>query len=276
MTRIRRSDTDRPPYYLLIEKGDWGGVVHARSEGASWGDLRTSLGMSALGVAILEGSPLVVQTLLEIGAPVSTQQQFDGTPYSPMWAVLDAPDSSDPHRRSALLDLCLQAGCDPNELHPSNSERPSALAYVSEQGWADETILLCKAGAIPNTETPPSPLWLWIRHLEPQPNDDDLHTYHFPDSRPLLALLKAGAWVHGDEAGVAGLGVSELDLARRRWLEHRLSRDDQERVSLTLALMDQNALNRAAGLSELPDPERDQLEPSRDGGRGKSSKQRAV
>lgn len=243
---MSRALSPQPPaHHLLVEGSNWSALYQARRTGAAWEDLRTSIGLSALGVAILEGSAMVVQTLLEMGAPVETSLLFNGAPFSPLWSALEK-------RHPAIVTLLLQAGCDPNEVHPTDPDLRAPLLYAAEHALGEETIALCQAGAVPNPETPPSPLWLWIRHLTPRQESDGTGgtALRFPDSRPLIALLKSGAWVHSNDEGVAGVGVSELDLAKRHWLAPGLPPEDEERARLTLALMEENVLNRALGASQ--------------------------
>lgn len=218
-----------PSHHLIVEGANWSGVTQARREGVPWDSLRTRTGLPALGIAILTESPLAVQILLELGAPTETQTLFSDEPWSPLWAALTQGNAD-------ILDLVLQAGASPDEPHPQTQDHP--LDAMAKQGNAACTIVLCNRGARPNTNSTPSPLWLWINHLAPQ--QDDTGTWYFPDARPILALIKAGVRV--DTAKPHQMGVDSLSMAHKKWLKHPLPDSDQQHVKLVLAALERAAL----------------------------------
>ena len=242
-----------PSHHLIVENADWGQIITARKDGVSWDQLRTRTGLPALGMAIYSGSALAVHTLLEMGAPIDSEPLVDKTIFSPLWSALEK-------RKPQIMDALLQAGADPDEEHPDYG-RP--LGYTAERAMTEETLVLCRHGARPNTETSPSPLWLWIKNLTPQPNPDK-DEWIFPDSTPVLALLKNGARIHGDdpanvddqapadadrERGRDNEGAfNEIAFAKRQWLRNPLSAADMQHVHMTLAMMEKNLF--AANLAD--------------------------
>ena len=221
-----------------METADWSNILIARRKGVAWDELRTRTGLSALGMAIFEGSALATQNLLEMGAPVQSEFLYDGQFFSPLWAALE-------RGKPAILDLTLQAGCDPNEQHPDYG---SPLMYAANHTLLEETLILCKHGAIPNTPNAPSPLWLWIKHTVPF-YDNSEHEWVFPDNNPIAALLKNGARINEDDGNNAGMG--EIELAKKLWLKHPLKGIHQQNVKLTLSLMERNLYTNITSESNL-------------------------
>lgn len=217
-----------PSYHFIVENANWSKIIEARKKGVSWNELRTRNGLSALGMAIFEGSALATQTLLEIGAPISSETTAGGQFFSPLWSALEKgkPD---------ILEVLLQAGADPNEHH---KEYNTPILYTSQNEMRAETIILCRHGASPNTHSVPSPLWLWIKNTTPY--QDDNGDYVFPDSQPIIALLKNGARINMDGKEDVEIGMNEVDFARRQWLKHPLKDQDMESVLMTLSLMEHN------------------------------------
>jgi len=135
----------------------------------------------------------------------------------------------------------LQAGADPNETHPTLI---SPIYYASQQGWVDESLVLCKHGCIPNVDLQPSPLKMWVEHLVPY-QDMETKRWHLPDTEPVVALLNRGAVISEDDDG-----VDEISHARSLWFQHPLSAEDQSSAHLTLAWMEHNLLT--ATVSNIP------------------------
>ena len=230
MRRKSRKDNE-PTHHVIVESADWSAILEARRTGVSWDNLRTRTGLSSLGMAIFEGSPLAVQTLLEFGAPIQTEQLYNGSFFSPLWSALEK-------NNAAIVHILLQAGADPNEEHP---EHGTPILYTSLHAMRDATTLLCQNGAIPNTNSAPSPLWLWIKHLTPQ-QDPQTQEWVFSDSSPIMNLLKAGARIHGDEqdGDEQALGMNEIEFAKHQWLRHQVRAQDMHNIQMTLSLMEKN------------------------------------
>ena len=216
-----------PTHHLLVEQADWSGIIQARKEGVPWDEIRTRTGLSALGMTIYNGSALAAQTLLEIGAPTSSEYLFDGSFFSPLWATLEKG-------RSEILDILLQAGASPNEEHP---EHGLPIAYAAQNALLQETLVLSKHGSIPNTENPPSPLWLWIKNTVPL-YYTAAGEWTFPEATPIIALLKNGARIHVEDED--GIGISELDLAKKLWLGQPLQGEHKQNMLMTLSLIEKN------------------------------------
>lgn len=219
-----------PSHHLMVETADWSAIIQARKQGVEWDQLRTRNGLSALGMAIFENSPLAVRTLLEMGCPLESEALRDGTVFSPLWSALEK-------RQPAIVDLLLQAGADPNE---PNAAYGMPIYYAAEHAMEQETIILCRHGCIPNTDVAPSPLWLWIRNLSPR-LDKENNQWVFPDSEPILALLKSGARItvdNGEED--VPVGLSELEFAKQQWLNFPLPKTEWQKANLTLSLMERN------------------------------------
>jgi hypothetical protein len=223
---------DKPPFpthHLLVENADWSGVLKVRHEGASWDSLRTRTGLPALGMAIFENSAVATQLLLEAGAPPHPQPLFNGSPWSPLWAAVTRENHD-------IMEMLLQAGANPDEPHPEDGINP--LEATARTGDEQGTIILCRHGARPNSQTIPSPLWLWINRL--QPRQDEQGQWHIPSLRPVLSLLSAGARV--EETQAPHLGVEALELARRRWVNDQLPEEDLATVRMVLAALERAAL----------------------------------
>lgn len=223
------SSTSTPQHHLVVESANWSEVIRVRHQGAAWDSLRTRTGLPALGVAILSDSPMAVQTLLENGAPVEPQLLFSGDVWSAVWAAITQENAD-------ILNLVLQAGASPDEPHPITGMAP--IDAVAESAQAAATIVLCNHGARPNTQHTPSALWRWINHLAPYLDEQGL--WRFPDARPVLCLLNAGARVVSLK--VHQLGVDSLDMARRKWLGKPLAERDHQHMKLALAALEQAAL----------------------------------
>lgn len=226
---MRKKKSKDPSHYLIVETSDWSKITQARKQGVSWDNLRTRNGLSALGMAIVEGSALATQTLLEMGAPIQSETLYNGDFFSPLWFALE-------RNKPAILDVLLQAGSNPNERHP---EYGLPLSYAAENHLLEETKILCKHGSTPNTETAPSPLWMWIKHTVPFYDTQEME-WIFPEDNPIQSLLKNGARIHVEEDGGAGLG--EIELARRLWLKHPLKGQHHQNVLMTLSMMEKNLL----------------------------------
>jgi len=250
MRKRRKNPT--PTHHLLVEQADWSGILQARKEGVPWDELRTRTGLSALGMTIYNGSALAAQTLLEIGAPTSPEYLFDGSFFSPIWATLEK-------HRPEILDLLLQAGANPNEEHP---EHGLPIAFAAQHSLLDETLVLSRHGSIPNTENAPSPLWLWIKNTIPL-YDAVQGEWTFPENTPIIALLKNGARIHVEDED--GIGLSELDLAKKLWLNQPLSGRHKQNMQMTLSLIEKNLYtNMTADHNLYEDSERVQKKPKRE------------
>lgn len=242
---MKKHKDTTPTHHLIVETADWSNILLARKKGVAWDELRTRSGLSALGMAIFEGSALATQNLLEMGAPVLSEKLYDGQFFSPLWASLE-------RRKPAILDLVLQAGCDPNEQHPDYG---LPLMFAANQTLLDETLILCKHGATPNTPNAPTPLWLWIKHTIPY-YDSNEQQWIFPEKNPIAALLKNGARVAEDEGNDAGMG--EIELAKKLWLKHPLKGVHHQNALLMLSLMERNLYANVTSESNLnanKDPE---------------------
>lgn len=227
------SATSTPQHHLVVESANWSEVLRVRQQGAAWDSLRTRTGLPALGVAILSDSPMAVQTLLENGAPVDPQMLFSGQTWSAVWAALTQENAD-------ILDLVLRAGASPDEPHPITGMSP--IDAVAEAGHAAATIVLCNRGARPNTQHTPSALWRWINHLTPY--QDEQGIWLFPDARPVMALLNAGARVEPHKSH--RMGVDPLEMARRKWLGKPLPERDRQHMKLALAALERAALMEQA------------------------------
>lgn len=216
-----------PAHFLPVERASWSEILELRKKGVPWDELRTRTGLSALGMAIFEGSALAVQMVLEMGAPISSEKLFDGSVFSPLWSALE-------RKKPYIIDILLQAGADPNEQHPYYG---TPIAFAAEHVLLEETLILCKHGAIPNTPTAPSPLWLWIKNTVPT-QDQATGDWIFPERNPILPLLKNGARVHGDEK--KGVGMNELQLARKMWWNIPLKGESRQNMIMTISLMEKN------------------------------------
>jgi hypothetical protein len=178
-----------PPsrYARAVGMASWGDVFQARKKGASWDELRTSAGLSALGRAVVDKDTIIVRQLLDLGAPVSPVDLINGSRFSPLWASLEREDPE-------MLGLLLDAGADPNEESPDDPIlRP--LHRASTMFQADAVLKLLKAGAQPDG---------WPHSGKPDP--DFLTRYPLPlaqwavriphrldQTAPFLALIEAGA-----------------------------------------------------------------------------------
>ena len=230
---MKRHTLSDPTHHMIIERAEWSSIIQARKNGVSWDDLRTRNGLSAVGMAIFERSALAVRMMLELGCPLDTENLLDGSPFSPLWSALDK-------RLPAVMDLLLQAGADPNESHPSLI---SPIYHASQQGWKEESLVLCKHGCIPNTETDPSPLRMWIEHLAPY-QDNETKVWRLPDTEPVVALLNRGAVISTDHTT-----MDDISYARSVWFKHPLPREDQSQADLTLAWMERNLLTSTVSVT---------------------------
>lgn len=176
-----------PRYAREVGTASWGAVLQARKNGVEWNELRTDSGLSALGRAVVDNEPLIVEHLLDLGAPPTPVMLFNGTWFSPLWASLEREDPK-------VLHLLLKYGANPNESNPDDSFL-KPLHQASEMRQIEATLYLCYAGANPDgwleKDLPtysflkqyPTPLSRWVRHLANQ----------FDNIDPFMALLNAGA-----------------------------------------------------------------------------------
>lgn len=213
-----------PSHYYIVETADWTSILQARKKGITWDNLRTRNGFTALGMAIYENSPLAVRMLLEMGCPIQTEY-VNNKSFSYIGETLEK-------KQPKNLSLLLQAGADPNEYI---EDMGFPIDYASEHALQEETILLCKHGCIPNTSTKPSPLWHWIQNLTPQFKEEN-QKWIFPDSEPILALLKCGARIDTEDSSF----LNEIEFAKKKWLQFPLSKDELQKIEITLSLMEKN------------------------------------
>ena len=210
-----------PSYHSFVDQANWGEILKARKHGASWLELRTTHGLSALGRAVVDNNAVMVKELLSLGAPPGMNRLTQGERFSPLWASLE-------RNQTDILALLLEAGASPNEAHPHDDDL-SPLQYASRMLQGEQVVLLCKAGAEPNgqalapdqyelfdvveqphlkeshglTTTPYIDLEAIHRLAELNPGDEDHHpplyfwiknlSHEFKDITPLMTLLQYGA-----------------------------------------------------------------------------------
>lgn len=221
-------------YHLMVERANWSEILRARREGVGWDKLRTREGMSALGMAIFEGSAVATQTLLELGAPIKTEKLYNGEMFSPLWYSLEK-------KKPTILELLLEFGADSNEEH---EEYKSPISYTSENKLIEETVILCKYKANPNIDKTPSPLWLWIKHTKPYKDENE---YVLPDTRAILSIIKNGAMIKINEmasskSGKGEIGMNEIEFAKRHWGQVKLNEKDTHNAMMLISLMEKNML----------------------------------
>lgn len=176
-----------PLYARAVGTASWAEVIQARKDGTPWHELRTNTGLSALGRAVVDNDFLIVEQLLNLGAPTHPIQLFNETWFSPLWESLEREDPN-------VLHILLKAGANPNEPNSENSLL-KPLHKASEMGQIQATLFLCEAGADPNGlpkneemiklffTTLKTPIQYWVEHL----------SQNFVDIRPFMKLLKMGA-----------------------------------------------------------------------------------
>jgi len=218
---------DKNKYSIIVESSDWGKIIEARKSGVSWDELRTRTGFPALGMAIISGSALAVQTMLSSGAPIETEIMPNGDKFSPLWTAIEQGNPD-------MMDYLLQAGSDPNEV---SDEFGEPLKYVSSKAMAEETVVLCRHGAKPNSGGHPSPLWSWIDNLSPTPSIEQ-GVWEIPDTKPILALLSCGARVDMEV---------DVPFALQQWQRLPLNKESEQAVTMIISIMERNALEAVAG-----------------------------
>ena len=228
-----------PPsrYARAVGMASWGEVFQARKKGASWDELRTSAGLSALGRAVVDKDTIIARQLLELGAPVLPVELVNGSRFSPLWASLEREDPE-------MLGLLLEAGADPNEGSPDDPAlRP--LHRASTMFQAEAVLKLLKAGAQPDGWPNPG-----------KPGPDFLARYPLPlaqwavriphrldQTAPFLALIEAGA----NPTLTTPPHPNTWELVQEQWAGILAKKSSHPQIGMALA-----ALEKAMLESETP------------------------